>query len=88
VVLCVIAASDNVETNAVQLTATHKNFEFYNLRRLSSFRVLFFSSPWSSGRISRSRVMFETRCGESDGDGNDHLTNFVSYDIDKMGVAT
>jgi hypothetical protein len=32
--------------------------------------------------------MFETRCGESDGDGNDHLTNYVSYDIDKMGVAT
>jgi hypothetical protein len=32
--------------------------------------------------------MFETGCGESDGDTDDHLTNFVSYDVDNMGVAT
>jgi hypothetical protein len=88
VVLCVIAASDTAETNAVQLTATHKNFEFHNLRRLLSFRVQFFSSPWSNGRISKSRLMFETGCGKSNIDANDHLADFVSYDVDKISVAT
>jgi hypothetical protein len=32
-------------------------------------------------------MTLETVCGESDVYANDHLINFVSYDVDKIGVA-